>query len=109
MKKSTIVLLSSIGLLCAGSITVHSKQATPEVFTGGTGATTNAVNIYQPTRNQPPVDRAAEKQSVTLNKTVIINNIQTSGRETRAQRRQRAIGHRYLGFIKQYRGYRYPF
>ena len=108
-RKTTVVLLSSIGLLCAGSISAHANQANTKVFTGGTGATTKAVNIYQPTHNRPPVDKAGDDQPITLNKTVIIYNIQNSGHETRAQRRHRAIGHRYLGFIKQYSGDKYPF
>lgn len=107
--KFTVILLSSIGLLCAGSISAYAKQTVPNVYTGGTGATTDAVNMFQPTRTQPPVDKAENNLPITLNKTVIIYNIQNSNHETRAQRRKRAIGHRYLGFIKQYRGYKYPF
>lgn len=109
MKKTTLILLSSIGLICAGSISTHAQQAVPKVFTGGSGATTNAVNIFQPSRTQPPVDRDEENLPITLNKTVIIYNFQNAGHETRAQRRKRAIGHRYLGFIKQYNGPKYPF
>jgi len=108
MKKTTKILLSSMAMLFAISGSAFAHQTAPKVFIGGTGATTNAVNIFQPTRDQLPVDSAEESQTIVLNKTIIYN-ISRPGYETRAQRRKRAIGHRYLGFIKQYRGYRYPF
>ena len=109
MKKTTITLLMSFGFLAGIAMPAFSQQTLPNLFTGGTGATTAAVNIFQPIKNQPPVDSAEEAQSTVINKMVIVYNFQNSGYETRAQRRHRAIGHRYLGFIKQYRGKKYPF
>ncbi len=109
MKKTTLILLSSVGMLFAVSGPAFSHQSGAKVFTGGTGATTKSVNIFQPTRNQPPIDSAGQDQSIVLNKTFITYNVRQPEHESRAERRKRAIGHRYLGFIKQYRGYKYPF
>ena len=108
MKRTSKLLLMSTAMLFAISGSAFAHQNAPKVFTGGTGATTNAVNIYQPTQNEPPVDSAEESSMVIVNKTIIYN-IRQPEHETRAQRRKRALGHRYLGFIKQYSGYRYPF
>ena len=108
MRKTVKTSLSSFCIFCVMSVPVLAHQNSAKVFTGGTGATTRSVNIFQPTplpaENKAPV----EGQTIVLEKTVIYN-IRQAGHETRAQRRQRAIGHRYLGFVKQYKGYRYPF
>ncbi len=109
MRKTTTILLPLAGMLLAASSPALSDPVAPKVFTGGTGATTKAVNIFQPVSNLPPADSIDESPIIVLNKTIVIYNIKRPGHETRAQRRKRAIGHRYLGFIKQYRGYRYPF
>ncbi len=109
MKKSAVILLSSIAGLSVGSGSAFSDAPTPNVYTGGTGATTDLVRIYQPTRSQPPVDAAEENRVTIVNNTTVFYTPHVREYETRAERRKRAIGHRYLGFIKQYRGYKYPF
>jgi len=108
MKKTTKALAPVIGMLFAVSTPALAHQTAPKVFVGGTGATTSAVNIFQPTLSRPPVDSAEEPRIIVLNKT-IVNNVFTPEHETRAERRKRALGHRYLGFKKQYSGYKYPF
>lgn len=109
MKRTTTILLMSCGFLAGTAMSAFSQQTLPNLFTGGTGATTAAVNIFQPTKDQPPVDSAEEAATIVLNKTINVYNIQRPAYETRTQRRHRAFGHRYLGFLKQYRGENYPF
>jgi len=111
MRKITTLFLSSISLLLATSSSALSNEPTANVFTGGSSPgiyDTYKVQVFQPSRTQPPADSEAPKRTKTVSKTTI-TNITYHGHETRAQRRKRALGHRYLGFIKQYRGYKYPF
>ena len=111
MRKIATILLSSMSLLFATSNSALSDEPTAQVFTGSSSPgiyDTYKVQVFQPSRTQPPADREVPERAKTVTKTTI-SYITYNRYETRAQRRKRALGHRYLGFIKQYSGYKYPF
>jgi len=108
MKKFAIVLLSSLGLLSVTSGVAFSDATGVRVFKGGSGTKTYGVRVFLPTRNQPPADAEQPQPVKTVTKTIVVP-VYYPRYETRAERRKRAIGHRYLGFVKQYRGDKYPF
>jgi len=110
MKKITTATLCVFGLITVSPTIAFSGEASPNVITTGMGASINLVRIFQPTiERQPPDDSAAQNATVTVINRTIYFYSPVREHETTAQRRKRVIGHRYLGFKKQYRGYKYPF
>jgi len=112
MKKVAITLLSMIGILSAMTGSALSNGVGVNVFKGGSGSDmygSYKVQVFRPSHNLPPVDAETPGPAAKVIHKTIISRVTHYEHETRSQRRKRAIGHRYLGFVKQYRGYKYPF
>jgi len=109
MKKFSITIMSIVGILSASSGSAFSYDTGVKIYKGGSWSDTYRVRLYVPSRNQPPADSETQIPPVKVINKTTITYLQNNEHETRAQRRKRALGHRYLGFVKQYRGYKYPF
>jgi len=115
MKKTITALLSCIGIVAVGGMNAFANENLfdPRVnlFSSTSGGSSSLVRLYQPSPSQPPIDQAEDQVSTQV--TVINNTNYTISyprrRISRSERRRSALGHRYLGFTKQYSGYRYPF
>lgn len=108
MKLHITKLLVSAAALASLTLPALSDGNPTNVFSGGVGNSTSAVRLFMPTQSAPPVTRQSEREFI------VIYEPRTSVRyvrehETRSERLKRTMGHRYPGFKKQYRGYKYPF
>lgn len=104
MKKITVAMTILVGAVGA------AKAGAVNVYTGSVVQTTPLVRLHTPTRSEPRDDNRADVKAKIIYKTrTVFRPVYIRITETRAERRKRIIGHRYTGFKKQYRGYKYPF
>lgn len=97
-------------LLAVGGLVGGAEAGTATVYSGNVARSTPLVRLHTPTRSEPRSDDVADVKPKVIYKTRTIERpVYIRIYESRAERRKRAIGHRYTGFKKQYRGYKYPF
>lgn len=95
-------------LLAIGGAVGVAEAGAGSVYTGDIARSSPLVNLITPSRSEPPNDSVAVAKPKVIYKTRT-RTVYYRVSETRAERRKKAIGQRYTGFKKQYRGYKYPF